>query len=170
MLKTTLTQSLGAAGRETRSPMVLLFDCWHYMQFWSFVSSAAAAHLAFDVVRLSSVCLCNLQNQLFLKYQQWDFNETSQELSLNGPLLNLFHAELWLSWQTKGKTSKIVLSQTASPRTQIFGMQHCLAELYKVCKSHDPVVKIGPAPGVTCFTKRHYEGKNYSCKKHKPYV
>ena len=91
--------------------------------------------MGWPVVRLS---VSNLQNQLLLKYQQQDIDETSQELSSHGPLLNLllkfqFHAELWLPWQLKGKTLKIILSQTVTPRAQTLGMKYCLVDLYKVC-------------------------------------
>ena len=66
-----------------------------------------------------------------------------------------FHAELWLPWQPKGKTLKIILSQSISPRAQIFGVQHCLVELYQDCPNYGPGVKIGPAPGVSSFQQKY---------------
>ena len=34
----------------------------------------------------------------------------------------------------------------------IFGMLHYLVDFYQVCPNYAPRAKIGPAPGVTCFT------------------
>ena len=59
----------------------------------------------------------------------------------------------------KGKSLKIIFSETMRPRAKIFGVQHCVVVLYQVCSNHAPRVKIGPAPGVACFTQT-YIGKS----------
>ena len=47
----------------------------------------------------------------------------------------------------RGKHEKIFLSETIRLRALIFGMQHHLVDLYKVCSNYAPGTKNGPAPG-----------------------
>ena len=51
------------------------------------------------------------------------------------------------------KSLKIIFSKTARPRATKFGIENHLMAFYKDCSKFGPGVKIGPAPGVTSFTK-----------------
>ena len=63
---------------------------------------------------------------------------------------NMFYIEIYR------KTFRIFLSQRPSPRAKIFGMWHCLVNLYKVCWNHAPGVICCPAPGVSSLTLSMY--------------
>ena len=52
------------------------------------------------------------------------------------------------------------LKKSSRHKLLLFGMQHCLVDLYKVCANHVHRIKIGPAPGVTCLTQS-YIGKTF---------
>ena len=58
------------------------------------------------------------------------------------------------------KSLKIFFSQTTMRTAQIFGMKHCLVDIYQVCLNYVPWAKIGHAPGFSQFTLI-YIGKNH---------
>ena len=47
----------------------------------------------------------------------------------------------------------IFSSETKSPRTLIFGMQHHLMDVYEDCSNYDPRAKNGPAQGLISFSQ-----------------
>ena len=57
------------------------------------------------------------------------------------------------------KSLKIFFSETRRYKALIFGMQHLLVDLYRDCSYDAPMVKTGPAPGVTSSKHRNKEGK-----------
>ena len=44
-------------------------------------------------------------------------------------------------------TSNDISSETAKPRALIYGMQHCLVDLYQVCSNGGPGIQNCPAAG-----------------------
>ena len=53
------------------------------------------------------------------------------------------------------KPSKFFSSQTTSHRAQIFGMQHCIVDLYQDCPNYVPRIKISSTLLVSCFTQKY---------------
>ena len=53
------------------------------------------------------------------------------------------------------KHKKIFFSELAKATGKIFGMKHCVVDLYQDCSNNGPRVKIGPAPGVIDFYYIH---------------
>ena len=55
-----------------------------------------------------------------------------------------------------------ISSETARPRALIFGMEHCLMDLYQVCSNGGPGVRNGPAAGGVLGSKMKYASKSSS--------
>ena len=52
--------------------------------------------------------------------------------------------------------SNDISSETAKPRALIFGMKHCLVDLYQVCSNGGPWLQNGPAAGGLGFKNEIY--------------
>ena len=55
-----------------------------------------------------------------------------------------------------------ISSETIRPRALIFGMQHCLVDLYQVCSNGGPGVQNGPAAGGSWVQNRNILKKSSS--------
>ena len=48
-----------------------------------------------------------------------------------------------------------VFSETTRPRALVFGIKHCLVNLYQVSSIGDPRIQNGPEAGVLCSKMKH---------------